>query len=532
MGSSRTPSPASLRAASLAAFVLTFAFVRAPANASHHPRPTGGTLAGMAVASPAPPAVFVPGAFDGKPGTRPTPSLDGYGAATYALTHTPSLLAERATVLSLDAQFTKARAAEFPTAQGQLQNQITKQSNGAGTLAQFGIAPTSNFSENTAQLSSTYNLFNGTAQINAQQYKRQVDNAKFELQRQEEQTTIAVTNAFYALAANHETVLVDEGDLKYQQDLLATAQAEEKVGRVAGVDVLRAQVAVERSDSALVQARTDEINAREALAVQIGAPADTAFALPDVLPEPAVPKTSLDVLGTIAKMNRPEIFEARAALAASKLSDAEVDQDLRPTVQLNGSFGSQVSPTNFVLQQEQIDASNAEALLSYEQEQQLFPGQAIAPPTLLPPVDRHQPGFWQFNIVSTFTVPLYDYGQRAAQHHAARAQIVSSLASLYNAYDAVQSDVDSAERNVTAAAEKLRLAKLSARAAVESARIAQLQYKNGLISFTDVTQTEQTALATEFDLVSARVTYVTALIRLRVALAPPNAAAAADLRGL
>jgi outer membrane protein TolC len=129
-------------------------------------------------------------------------------------------------------------------------------------------------------------------------------------------------------------------------------------------------------------------------------------------------------------------------------------------------------------------------------------------------------------------VPLYDYGQRAASHHAARAQIASSLASLYNAYDTVQADVDAAQRNVTAASERLRLAKLAESAAAESARIAQLQYKNGLISFTDVTQTQQTALGSEFDLVSARVGYVTALIRLRVALAPPNAAAAADLRGL
>jgi outer membrane protein TolC len=53
-----------------------------------------------------------------------------------------------------------------------------------------------------------------------------------------------------------------------------------------------------------------------------------------------------------------------------------------------------------------------------------------------------------------------------------------------------------------------------------------------LISFTDVTQTEQTALSAQNDLVAARVTYVTALIKLRVALAPPSTAAAADLRGL
>jgi outer membrane protein TolC len=502
------------------------------AVAAPHPRPTGGTLEESANAAPSPPAVFVPASFDGSPGERPAPALDAYATVAYALAHTPSLLMQRATVLNLDAQFTKARAAEYPATQGELQNQITKQSNSTGSLAQFGLAPAGNFSENTAQLSATYDLFNGNAQIAAEQSERQVENAKFELERQEEQAAIVVTNAFYALAADHETVLVDMGDLTYEQNLLATAQAEERVGRVAGVDVLRAQVAVERSDSALVQARTDELNAREALAVQIGAPSETAFAVPDVLPEPAVPKTPLAVLGTIAKMNRPEIFEARAALAASKLSDAEVDADLRPTVQINGSFGSQVSPTNFVTEQEQIDASNAQAIASYKQEQQLFPGQTIAPPVLLPNVDRHTPGFWQFNIVSTFALPLYDYGQRAAQHHAARASIAASLATLFNAYDTVQADVNAAQRNVVAAFEKLRLAKLSERAAVESARIAELQYKNGLISFTDVTQTEQTALGTEFDLVSARVAYVTTIVRLRVALAPPNAAAAADLRGL
>jgi outer membrane protein TolC len=526
-------SRAAARAASLVVTgLLVIGLLRDPATAARHVRPTGGTLEGMGHASPAPRPVPTPGAFDGTPGARTAPSFDAVAAVTYALSHTPSLLNQRASILNLDAQFAKSRAAEYPTATGELQNQVQKQSNSSGTLAQFGVTPSNDFSQNTAQLSSTYNLFNGTAQIAAQQAKRQVDGAKFELERQEEQTTISVANAFYALAASHETVLVDRGDLAYQTDLLRIARDEERVGRVAGVDVLRAQVAVARSESTLVQAQTDEANARESLAVQIGAPADTAFAVPDVLPEPAVPKASLEILGTIAKMNRPEISEARATLAASKLGDAAVDSDLRPTVQLNGSFGSQVSPTNFVLEQQQIDASNAAALASYESELQLFPGQSIPKPALLPSVDRHQPGFWQFNIVSTFTVPLYDYGQRSANHHAARAQIVSSLASLYNAYDQVQADVDAATRNVTAAAERLRLGKLSARAATESARIAQLQYKNGLISFTDVTQTQQTALSTDFDLVSARVNYVTSIIRLRVALAPPNAAAAADLRGL
>jgi len=479
----------------------------------------------------APSAAPLPG-FGGAPGARLGRTFDGYFAVAYALQHAPTLLAQRATITSDDATYTRDRAIEFPTLGGSVQNQIQKSSNVSGAFAQFGIAPVSNFSQNTAQLQSTYNLFNGGQQLVAQQAKRTTQAAKFELRRLEEQTAIAVSNAFYNLAALQEVVLLDSNDVRYQQALLDASLASERVGRVAGVDVLRAQVALGRSSAILVQARVDERNAGEALAVQIGAPIGSTFALPKIVPEPPKPTTSTAELGTIAKLNRPEILEAKATFDASKLGDAAVDNDLRPTVQLGGSFGSQVSPTSLVQQQQAIDAQNASALAGYNVEKALFPNIPFAPPVPIPPVDRQRPGFWQFNVTSTFAAPLYDYGQRAALHHAARAQIDAALASLYNAYDAVQADVDAARRNLDSSATKLGIAKDSARLGRETARIAQLQYKNGLVSFTDATQTEQTALSAENDLVAARVTYVTALIRLRVALAPSDTAAAADLRGL
>jgi outer membrane protein TolC len=483
-------------------------------------------------ATPPPARVFAPGTFVGAPGARRPVPLDGAATVNYALAHAPSLLAQRAQVLALDSTLAKARAGEYPIPEGRLENQIAKSANQSGQFAQFGIAPASNFSQNTADLETTYNIYNGTQQITAEQAKRNVDNAKYELTRQEEQLAVTVSNAFYNLAALRGAVTLSENDLRYQQALLDTARASEKVGRVAGVDVLRAQVAVARSTATLVQARTDAANAAESLAVEIGAPNDTPFDVPAVLPEPAPPKTSSADLARIAKINRPEIAEAQAALDVSKLGDASVDSDLRPTVAANASFGSQVAPTNFVLQQEEIDQSNASTIASYQQEKALFPGVNFPAPVLLPPVERGSKGFWQFNITSTFLIPLYDYGQRAAAHHAARAQIESSLASLYNAYDTVAADVDAADRNLASANEKLVLAKLAAQQADESARIAQLQYKNGLISFTDVTQTQQTALSAENDLIAARVTYVTAFIKLRAALAPPDASAIADLRGL
>jgi outer membrane protein TolC len=459
-------------------------------------------------------------------------NLDAVGAVRYALDHAPAILAKKATVDQLTATFAQRRATEYPSFSGQLQNQIARSSNAQGSFAQFGIAPVSNFSQNTAQVVSQYNLYNATAQIGAEQAKRNAESASADLHLQEEQTTLDVSNAFYSLAARREAIVLAEQDLAYQQQLLDIARLSEKVGRVAGVDVLRAQVAATRSQSNLVQVRADEANAREALAVQIGASPDATFALPSSVPEPPMPKASLASLTAIAKVTRPEVLAAKATLQSARLGDAGIDSDLHPTVQVNGSFGNQTSPTNFVLQQQQIDLSNAAAVANFNLEHTLFPGVTFPAPILSPPVTRGNTGFWQFNITSSFALPIIDYGTRAANHRAARAQIASASASYTNALDFVESDVRAAARNLQAASDKLDLAKQSAQLARESARIAQLQYKNGLISFTDATSTEQTALSAENDLVAARVTYVVALVKLRLALGPPDPVAAADLRGL
>ncbi|MGH7727899.1 MAG: TolC family protein [Vulcanimicrobiaceae bacterium] len=464
------------------------------------------------------------------PPAIPERPLDGRGAVAFALHNSPQLLQQRAAIAQLELTYTRLRAGEFPTLEGLAQNQIAKQSNVSGPFAQFGIAPVTNFSQNTAELSSSYNLFNGSAQLRAQQAKRNLEGAQADLVRMEEQTTISVSTSFYALVADRASVALDEGDLTYQEELHRIAQASERLGRVAGVDVLRAEVAVVRSRSALVQARVDEANAVDALDIAIGASLGTPFAIPQDLPQPALPAALPQVLIALADRNRPEIASAKDAVAAADLGNASVDSDLRPTVALTGAFGSQVSPTNFVLEQQQIDAANAQALASYNLEKQLFPFANLPAPAPLPPVDRNVPGFWQFGITSTFQLPLYDYGARAAAHHAAKAQIEATVAALKSAYASVEADVEAALRNLDAASEKLTLARQSAALAGESARIAQLQYGRGLLSLTDTQATQQTALSAENDLLAAQVGYVTATIRLRVALAPPDLAEAADLR--
>ena len=479
-------------------------------------------------------ALILAGSLGAAPALTPDPPLhlDALGTVRYALFHAPAIVAQEATVAQLAANFTKTRAGEYPSLTGLLQSQLSKSSNALGSFAQFGVQPVGNFSQNTAQLGGTYNIYNGTVQLTAQEQRRQLDAAKQNLRQQQEQTTDSVSQSFYNLVALHETVIVDEGDQRFQQALLDAARASEKVGRVAGVDVLRAEVAVTRSLSNLVQARVDEANARESLAVQIGAPIDCDFNLPQTVPEPAIPPGSVQDFTALAEQHRPEILAARFTLDAARLVPAQVDSDLHPTFQLAGAFGSQVSPTSLVQEQEEIDEENQAAIANYELQQSLFPGVAFPPPVLQPDVNRNRPGFWQISLISTFQIPLYDYGTRATAHQAANAQIDSDRVALANEYANVDADVHNAVRTSQADQEKLALAKQSEQLATESARISALQYKNGLISFTDITQTQQTALSSEYDLVAAQVAYVVSIIKLRISLGPADPLSAADLRGL
>lgn len=434
-----------------------------------------------------------------------TAPLDLPAAVSYALAHDATLLAKTAQVAQAESSYVRLHAAEFPTVGGQLQSQLGRSQNSSGALAQYGLSPLSQFSQNTAAVTSTYNLFNGgLSQLQAQNAKRQMESARSDLRRAQDQKAIDVATGFFGLATKRVAVRLAQGDRAYQQTLLAIAQANERVGRGAGVDVLRAQSSEARSESVLVSAEADAANASESLAQSIGAPLGVAFDVPEPLPEPPLPPTPLQAMIALAQAGRPDVASARAQLSAALLADREIDTDRYPQLALNASFGNQFSPTAYGQQLTQIQAQNAI--------------NAANGLPLLPPPPRGNPGYWQIGATATLGTPLIDWGTRHAAHRAAHAQIDSATANLDSTKSAVELDVRQSLRTAQAAAASLQYAKIAASAGRESARIAQLQYKNGLISIADVASAQQQALSAENDLSNARGTYLTALVRLRVSL--------------
>ncbi|HEY2475844.1 MAG TPA: TolC family protein [Candidatus Cybelea sp.] len=429
----------------------------------------------------------------------------------YAMSHNAAIAAKQAVLAQAESTYTRQRATQFPPVVASLSNQLEKQSNFAGTLAQYGVAPIPNFSLNTAQVGTQWTLFNGGLnQILTKQDRRAVEAARADLRQTQTQTTQKLVQMFFAIANSQHLYDLAQANLIYQQALLDVALAKEKAGMAAGVDVLRAQVGVEQTQVALLNSQSDTQTARESLAQSIGAGLETQFALPGKLPEPPIPAGTQAALTEIAEQNRPEIAEAAADVAIAQLSRSSIDTDLLPQINVFAAFGNQTSPTGFVDTQNQIDLLNSECAH--------YPNQIQCIGFPFANVVRGTPGFWDIGATSSISLPIIDYGTRAAAHRSANQAVQSAQIAFDSAKTAADADVSESLRSAQTAQEAIGYQRRAVDLGAEAARIAQLQYKNGLISLTDTKASQATSLQAQADFFNAQIAYINAVVRLRSAL--------------
>jgi outer membrane protein TolC len=441
----------------------------------------------------------------------------------YAMTHNAAIAAKQAVLAQAESDYTRQRATEYPPVVASVQNMLEKQNNYAGTLAQYGVAPIPNFSLNTAQIGTQWTLYNGSLnQILTQQNHRKVEEAKAELRQTQAQTTQKLVEMFFAIADRQHHYDLAQANLIYQQALLAVAQAKEKAGLVAGVDVLRAEVGVEQTQAALLVAQSDGETAREQLAQTIGAERGTQFAVPAALPQPSLPLESPAALVGIAERNRPEVAAALAGVAIAQLASSSIDTDLLPQVSVFASFGNQTSPTGFVDSQDQINTLNQECASN--------PNQISCVGFPFANVVRGTPGFWDIGATSTLSFPILDWGTRAAEHRAANDAIASAQIALSLARAMAEDDVTQSLREAQTAVQALSYERTAAALGTRAARIAQEQYGNGLLSLTDTKAAQATSLEAQADFFGAQIAYINAVVKLRSALGTYDpAATVADL---
>jgi outer membrane protein len=430
-------------------------------------------------------------------------------AISYALDHNAAIAQQSQQVAAAEHTLATQAAQTFPTVNAQVQNLSQKSSN-YNTYAIISVVPQSVFSQNTAQITTQYNLnLGGLALVQLTADRALVAQARQTLANSEDRLASTVTDDFFAVAQKRSIVRVDRSALAYQNALVAAAKAKLKAGTAAGVDVMRTQISQDQSRSSLIGALADAQNARESLAQAIGAPLSTSFVIPNPIPQPPLPSGSVRRLEAMAQRSRPDVQAARQALLAAQETRKGWDRELFPQVSLTAGFGNQFSPTLAVQEQQQLDQALGHAA---------------------PTVSRGSPGFWDIGATTTFTLPLVDYGQRHFERVADNRAIDSAQVTLNQTRSQAELDVSQAYRNAQTALTQLGYARAEAALGLKSAQIAQLQYKTGVIALADVFQAEQTSVQAQSDLIAARVAYVDAVVSLRVALGIYDArSAVADL---
>ncbi|MGR4065332.1 MAG: TolC family protein [Vulcanimicrobiaceae bacterium] len=425
-------------------------------------------------------------------------------AISYALDHNTNIEQQVVALTAAEHNLAILQNSTFPNLSAELQNEAAQSRNYSGAYSIIGATQQNTFSQNTAQIgtNATVNLAgNGLIQMAAD--RALVAQSKYSLAYSESQVATSVTNSFYSVIQKRAIVQVDQSSLGYQNALVAAAKAKLHAGTAAGVDVMRAQISWYQTASNLTGAKADEENARENLAQTIGAPLSTQFVYPSIDLQPPLPNGSSESLQTVASNSRPDVLSARESLVAARQTRKTWDRELAPSAVINGSFGNQFSPTVFAQEQ------------------------ASSPV----PLPRGSPGFWQVSVTSTFTLPLVDYGQRHFERLNDDANIANAEVSLSQTTNQAQLDVSQSYRAAETALTQLDLARQEAALGLQSARIAQLQYKIGVIALADVFQAQQTSVQAQSDLINARVNYVEAVVKLRVSIGTYDAhTAVADLR--
>jgi len=417
-------------------------------------------------------------------------------AVAFGIAHNAAVIKAQADSEAAGATLAQTRSQTLPLVSGELQSQLNQQSvNASGTFTQIGAQVSPKFSQNTAAVRGDFNGLNLTNIYAARAAKQAYDQANEQLRLTREQTTFDIETAFYAVVQDAELETIARENANYQHALQTVAEVNFRAGKVAGIDQLRAQTAYTFALEQLASASADQQDARENLAQTIGAPMQQQFVLPATVPEPPEPNLDVNVLNSLALVQRPEVAIAVAQLEQAFIAANQVNAPNRPNVSLASAWGNQVSPTN--------NANFYNACV-----------RAGFPPSACGTGPSH---FYEISVVSTWQLPLLDWGSLHAAHNHAREQIESSSVNLVHAKQQALIDVDQAVRRLLVNRSNLALSSQNAVVARQAADIAAAQYRVGIASQTDVSAAQNAYLVAARDLLNAQVAYVLSIAKLKLA---------------
>ncbi len=308
------------------------------------------------------------------------------------------------------------------------------------------------------------------------------------------QTVLSVKQAFYAMLRARALVVVANETLNDDLTRLSDAQKKLKAGTVAPFDVLSAQTDVANAQQQLITARSNvslaAANLNSVLGIAIDSPihitsrgavevppgTSTAGVSTNTVTPPvsAAPnsgsKSSIyDLLVKDARLMRPEVLGAEAALAAAHRGVYVARRSYMPSMALNAQFTYEPNAAGF------------------------------SPKTTA-------------NQVSlSFSLPLWDGGVAQAEVEQAKANVDTAQTTLRQTIDQIDLDVRNAYLTLLQARDRVTVANQALSQARESYRLAMVRYTSGVSTQVEVssaqaalTQAEQNQVNALYDYNSAR----------------------------
>ena len=268
--------------------------------------------------------------------------------------------------------------------------------------------------------------------------------------------TANVANAYFNVRAMDTEVSVINQTIRTRQDALGIAQERLSAGLTGELDVVREQsdLASNQADLATVKRTREELV--NALATLVGQPASTfRFVKHDLgtNPPPRVPP------GLPSKLleRRPDVAEAERQLAAQNERIGVAVAAFFPRITITGAAGFESATVLDVLD----------------------------------PASR----IWQ--IGPSVSIPIFEGGRNEGNLRAARAQYAEQVARYRTQVLTAFQDVENALGDLRFLAEQAEAQDRATAAAQRTLQLSQDQYRNGAVTFLDVTDAERTLFGSQ-----------------------------------
>ena len=281
-------------------------------------------------------------------------------------------------------------------------------------------------------------------------------------------TRLQVVQAYYSARLASEVVLTLEVAEAMAAANVHQANSRLEQGMVTRSDLLLAQVRAGEVRAQLIGARAQTGLARRQLALALGVPTDTAFALPDSLP-------SAERIRGVTELLAPVPLEERADVGAAK---ASADASGRDVLRAKGRL---------------LPRLNAFGRYDWND----------------PTVPFHGEPSWTVGVMVSWT-PFSGFSEIGDVRGArARAKAASAMAEAAEGQAALE--VSTRESDVTVALARLTIAEQAVDEASEAHRLVARQYAGGLAGITELLGAQATETQTRLGLAQARVELITAI---------------------